>query len=257
MSSFGERVEAKNMSKRTWAAGKPRKKPNYNSSEITRELLQAAVSVYTQKGNSGRHPSLQSMVEQLAAQGYGALNPIKVRKLLITAGVYESDTAGQVLKMHKSGRSVDEIGERLQLSRSSVHSYLPYEKIIYKLDETPGGDISVGAERQRLYKCRKAAVERLKNEPGEDNLWAAIVVFSKYPFQTSKGLQFTYTVKGNEIFFSRREKSISKATVNVAYKNAVSLGGVVSGPKKLGTFGASYLYPVFVRLGIIQTGEYE
>jgi hypothetical protein len=27
--------------------------------------------------------------------------------------------------------------------------------------------------------------------------------------------------------------------------------GYVKGPKKLGTFGASYLYPMFVRFGVI------
>ena len=32
----------------------------------------------------------------------------------------------------------------------------------------------------------------------------------------------------------------------------MELGRIVSGPKKLGTFGASYLYPVFVRIGVIQ-----
>ena len=36
----------------------------------------------------------------------------------------------------------------------------------------------------------------------------------------------------------------------VAYKKAQELG-CVTGPKQLGVFGASYLYPVFLRLGII------
>ena len=34
------------------------------------------------------------------------------------------------------------------------------------------------------------------------------------------------------------------------YKKAQELG-CVTGPKQLGVFGASYLYPVFLRLGII------
>lgn len=74
---------------------------------------------------------------ELDELGYGGLNPIKVRKLLITAGVYESEIVAQVLKFHKAGKVVDEIGRLLQLSRASVHSYLPYEKIIYKLDQVP------------------------------------------------------------------------------------------------------------------------
>ncbi|MBS6196202.1 MAG: hypothetical protein KH828_11545 [Clostridiales bacterium] len=85
-----------------------------------------------------------------------------------------------------------------------------------------------------------------------DNLWEAVILFSEYHFHTSKGLQFTYIVKGNEIFFSRREKSITRATVKMAYEKVMELGGDVSGPKKLGVFGASYLYPVLKRLGVIR-----
>ena len=33
----------------------------------------------------------------------------------------------------------------------------------------------------------------------------------------------------------------------------VELDGVVKGPKALGTFGASYLYPIFVKMGLIKT----
>ena len=33
--------------------------------------------------------------------------------------------------------------------------------------------------------------------------------------------------------------------------NALKLGDGATGPKKLGTFGASYLYPVFKRIGVL------
>lgn len=246
------------MSKRTWAAGKPKKKPGLNIDAISEDLLQAVSELYTEKDADGKHCSLNTMVAELGELGYGGLNPIKVRKLLITAGVYESEVAEQVFKFHKAGKTVDEIGRLLQLSRASVHSYLPYEKIIYKLDQVPDGDISVGAERQRLYKARQQAVKQLQKNPGEDALWNALVLFAGYPFKTSKGLEFTYTIKkkhngeaGNEFVITRKEKTITKATVLVAYKQVLELGGMVSGPKKLGTFGASYLYPIFIRFGII------
>lgn len=50
----------------------------------------------------------------------------------------------------------------------------------------------------------------------------------------------------------RKEKSITRATVDLAYQKVLEMGGIVEGPKKLGVFGASYLYPVFVRLGVIR-----
>lgn len=37
----------------------------------------------------------------------------------------------------------------------------------------------------------------------------------------------------------------------VAFHKALELDRVVTGPKKLGTFGASYLYPVFREIGVI------
>ena len=53
------------------------------------------------------------------------------------------------------------------------------------------------------------------------------------------------------MFVNRKEKSITRATVNLAFEKGLELKSVVTGPKKLGVFGASYLYPVFVRLGVI------
>ena len=69
-------------------------------------------------------------------------------------------------------------------------------------------------------------------------------------FYTAKGLEYSYTIRGNEMFVSRKEKSVTRASILVAYKKAQELG-CVTGPKQLGVFGASYLYPVFLRLGII------
>ncbi len=112
------------------------------------------------------------------------------------------------------------------------------------------------AERTIAYRERQQAVTSLMQlkeagEVADDVLWDALVLFQNHPFHTAKNLEFTYTVKGNEIFVDRKEKSITKATVLMAFHKALELGPEVTGPKKLGTFGASYLYPVFVQLGIL------
>lgn len=89
----------------------------------------------------------------------------------------------------------------------------------------------------------------------DDFLWDALLEFQKHPFHTAKGLEFTYEIRGYEMFVNRKEKSITRATVNMAFHKALELQrtqGKVSGPKKLGTFGASYLYPVFIHIGIIR-----
>lgn len=90
-----------------------------------------------------------------------------------------------------------------------------------------------------------------------DEIWEKIIAMSGKTLYTFKNLPFEYTVKGNEIFISRKTKSITRATVGQAYQKAVELKGEVPGPKKLGTFGASYLYPIFIELGIIKVQKTE
>lgn len=92
------------------------------------------------------------------------------------------------------------------------------------------------------------------NEKGQklQKIWDAVCALEGEVFYTLKGLEYTYTIRGNEIFFSRKEKSVTRASVELAFQKAEALGGVVKGPKKLEVFGASYLYPVFMRLGLIR-----
>ena len=88
----------------------------------------------------------------------------------------------------------------------------------------------------------------------ENDLWDILVDYQGKQYLTIKKLPFVYFIKGNEMFVSRKGKSITRATVNRAYHKAKELmesEGQVTGAKKLGTFGASYLYPIFVELGVI------
>lgn len=92
----------------------------------------------------------------------------------------------------------------------------------------------------------------LKEDLTIDRLWEVMELYEDFPFYTMRNLEFTYIIKGNEMFVDRKEKSITKATVGMALGKALELGGIVSGPKKLGTFGASYLYPNFLYYEIIK-----
>ena len=100
------------------------------------------------------------------------LNPIKVRKLLITAGVYESEVAEKVQDTFEEYRETQDYktailstSATLQLSKASVTSYLPYQKGVYFPYEAVAEKISVGAERQRRYK----AMKRWRTTPTEEN----------------------------------------------------------------------------------------
>ena len=94
----------------------------------------------------------------------------------------------------------------------------------------------------------------------EEVLWDALVLLEGKSFETAKHLDYSYSIKGYEIFVSRKDKSITRSTVNLSLWNAMELqksGLPVSGPKKLKTFGASYLYPIFMEIGVIVPGEME
>ena len=182
------------------------------------------------------------------------ITALKARKLLITAGVYSTALSRQVAELHASGVEISQIMKITGLSRASVHSYLPYTKIPYKLKE-----LSSNAERIRLYRERKKKCEEFRTKLSilteneqKAALWSMLLYLQGCVFLTAKGLKFTYKIKGGEMFVNRKSKSITQATVFMALRKAMELGGTVAEPKKLGTFGASYLYPIFVRLGVIR-----
>ncbi|MCC8150362.1 MAG: hypothetical protein LIO96_02605 [Lachnospiraceae bacterium] len=102
-----------------------------------------------------------------------------------------------------------------------------------------------------LQSERELVCAKLRENNDADILWKALQLFENVPFYTSKKLMFRYTLKGGEMFVDRKSKSITRSSIEMAYKKSLEMEGKVSGPKKLGVFGASYLYPVFIRLGVI------
>lgn len=62
---------------------------------------------------------------------------MKTRKILIMAGVYHTELSDQVISLKERGRSVSEIMQETGLSRSSVHSYLPW---YHRKRVCPGAD---------------------------------------------------------------------------------------------------------------------
>ncbi len=237
---------------------RPKKKPDFNSEEVSQQVIEAITDAYLNP-TEGTADEDGKMYVNLLADEFG-MSRIKVRKILITSGAYETPMSRQVNELYKNGKTVKEIQTVMGLSAASVSGYLPYQKTIYNLEES-----TLLAERLRKYRSRKAAVRQLavdlhggNLEQMKETLWNTLVCFEGYPFKTAKGLRYYYTVKGNEIFFSRKEKSVTRASVSIALETAIELqktGSSITGPKMLRCFGASYLYPVFIRLGVICDGE--
>ena len=234
--------------------GRKKLKPEYDARKNLKEQMDAAVAFYNSE------MSLQAIGEELG------LNPIKVRKLLITADVYESEVAEKVRDTFEEYRETQNYKEAilstantLQLSKASVTSYLPYQKGVYFPSTADKEKISVGAERRRRYR----AVRKLRSEPTEKHLWETVLLYSGVRFKTYSGLPFTYEVmKGRngeytkELWIDRREKSKSLAwsSVLLALKNIK--GEVVDRPKTLGDIrGVTYIYGMFYRFGLIDVPD--
>lgn len=223
-------------------------------------------------GRSKDLPSLRSVAEALGT------TVIRTRKLLITAEYFTSPTVGTIQRMNKDGKSIEEIGAVLNLKPAAVYAYLPYEYHPYNLPQ-----VSANADRHKRYRATKKLKADLNgNRSAVDEelsllLWHCVVIFQNYPFTTCgrgkrDGVEFSYTVSlesgkggrhyegssipgyGNELWViidgEKKERSISRSTVDLAFKKyleTLKSEGTVSGPKKLGVFGASYLLPLFQR----------
>ena len=236
-------------------AGRKPLKPNYDAAAILQEQIQAAVVLYEEDN------SLQTIADTLS------LNPIKVRKLLITAGVYESEIADAVNSAFKKKRgmpykeALEAVAAELSLSKASVTSYLPYKKGVYFREGCDRNQISVGAERVRCMRQRQKAVEALQINHDEQHLWKCIVAFQGYRFKTISGLPFSYKIKTGrngeltrELWIDRREssKSLTWSSVLLAFEKTEGKP-LVKRPKALGDIrGVSYIYGMFYRFGLIE-----
>lgn len=234
--------------------GRKKLKPEYDAGKNLKEQMDDAVALYDEEC------SLQDIADALN------LNPIKVRKLLITADVYESEVAEKVRDTFEEYRETQNYKEAilstanaLQLSKASVTSYLPYQKGVYFPSTAGKEKISVGAERQRRYR----AVKKLRKEPTEEHLWDVILVYSGVRFKTYSGLPFTYEVrKGRngeytkELWIDRREKSKSLAWSSIFLALGNIKEEVVERPKALGDIrGVTYIYGMFYRFGLIDVPD--
>ena len=238
---------------RKLGGGRKKLKPEYDAGKNLKEQMDAAVTLYDSE------MSLQAIGDELG------LNPIKVRKLLITAGVYESEVAEKVQDTFEEYRETQDYKtsmlstvKALNLSKASVTSYLPYQKGVY-FPSTEKEKISVGAERQRRYRVMK----RWRVDPTEENFWGLVLAYAGVKFKTYSGLPFSYEVrKGRngeytkELWIDRREKSKSLAWSSVLLALGNIKGKVVERPKALGDIrGVTYIYGMFYRFGLIDVPD--
>lgn len=113
------------------------------------------------------------------------------------------------------------------------------------------------SNKKEVLNAWKLHLEQVRNQPenlSAELLWQVLGELEQDFFYTVKGISFTYIIRGHEMFVDRKEKSITQATVGLAAQRVLekqTQGIAITGPKKIGTFGASYLYPIFQQIGLI------
>lgn len=209
------------------------------------KYLQEIVDAYHSGAENNEEISLRRLADEFD------ITLMKARKLLITAGAYHSDLSDYINQLKEEGKSVEEIMQLTRLSRSSVHSYLPYTRAIYNANEA-----SAYAERCRLYRQRKNTVIELKqciskkNQALEEVVWQTIQLFSRYTFTTKKGVKFRYIINKGAVCVLGKDVDITRNTVNVAV-NMVMEKGNLSEMEWLRLYGGAYLEVIFERIGMI------
>ena len=135
-----------------------KRKPDLDLESIQSDLIETVCNLYKPG------VSVRALAKEMG------LSPMKTRKILITGGVYSTDLSSEIDALYKDGKKPAEIAELLNITVANVNSYLPYERIIYNMDER-----SVEADRQQRYRDRKKAgvelekkkmpkIERVRNQ---------------------------------------------------------------------------------------------
>ena len=120
------------------------------------ETIEKVVSVY-KKTESISKTALQTEI-----------STTKVRKILITEGLWSSARSQQIRELADQGKSSSEIAENLQINIAMVQNYLPYEKGLY--DEPEKTDTAIRSEKYRKRNRTYAQKSRAREQQTIDSL---------------------------------------------------------------------------------------
>ena len=90
------------------------------------------------------------------------VSTVKVRKVLITEGLWESDTSNKIGGLLKQGYSTEEVAKILCMSVKNVQAYMPYERGTYGGTQISGDAIRSGNYRNRMKNA--AGMQVVKRE---------------------------------------------------------------------------------------------
>ena len=86
-------------------------------------------------GKKAMHTSLGVFQKKLLDVHGIKLSTAKIRKILITGGLWTTERSREVAELYEILGSVSRVADELELTPELVTMYLPYEKVVYDLDE--------------------------------------------------------------------------------------------------------------------------
>lgn len=117
---------------------------------ISDELIDEIIQAYR---------STHSILETAKIIG---VSTVKVRKILITEGLWESDTSNKIGALLKQGYQTEEVAKILCMSVKNVQAYMPYERGTYGGTQISGDAIRSGNYRNRMKNA--AGMQVVKRE---------------------------------------------------------------------------------------------
>lgn len=119
--------------------------------KITGMQVKAVIDSYTTNN---------SILETAKATG---VSTVKVRKILITEGLWESDTSIKIGELLNQGMTTEEIANTLFMSIKNVQAYMPYERGVYGGEELSKEAIRSDKYRNRMKKAASMQVLKTKD----------------------------------------------------------------------------------------------
>ena len=136
--------------------GRYKNNPDYDAVVLSRKLMDALVYDYNHPGAGEAVPSTGKMQITKLAKKHG-MSVLKVRKLLVSAGELRTEQSREIHRLKAEGKSVTEIMNKTGFSRATINSWLPYSKIIYRMEEVSPNAIRMKRHREKV-KAEKVLV---------------------------------------------------------------------------------------------------
>ena len=129
--------------------GRYKNNPAYDAIVLSRRLMDSLVHDYNNPGSGEAVPGTGRMQITKLAKKHN-ISVLKVRKLLVSAGVLKNEKAIQIHRLKAEGKSFSEIVKITGLSKASINSYLPYSKIIYNMEVVSPNAVRMKRHREKV-----------------------------------------------------------------------------------------------------------